>query len=203
MQRKHLKLLAKEQLGNQIFSNNWLIALVVLLIGNGLLGVTSFTFAGFLVLNGPISFAVAKLFLKQASDKKEMNLVGLLDGFTIDFTGNLILGILHKLFIFLWSLLLIVPGIIKHYQYSMAFYIKADHPDYDWKKCLDESRELTNGHKMELFILDLSFIGWYVIGALCAGIGTLWVGAYHTATVTQFYRALVPAPDIDGNANEI
>lgn len=203
MSRKQLKTLAKEQLGNQLFGNNWLIALVVLVIGNGLLSVAGFTFVGPMILVGPISFGIAKLFLKQTSDKKQMNIVGLFDGFNTDFTGNLILGLLRELFVFLWSLLLIVPGIIKYYQYSMAFYIKADHPEQDWRKCLDESKALTNGHKMELFVLDLSFIGWYIVGALCLGVGTLWVNAYHTATVAQFYRALVPAPVVAGNADEV
>lgn len=203
MSRKQLKTLAKEQLGNQLFGNNWLLALVVLLIGNGLLSAASFTFVGPMILVGPITFGIAKLFLKQTSDKKQMNIVGLFDGFTTDFAGNLVLGLLRELFVFLWSLLLIVPGIVKYYQYSMAFYIKADHPELDWRKCLDESKALTNGHKMELFILDLSFIGWYIVGALCLGVGTLWVNAYHAATVTQFYRALVPAPVVVGTADQV
>ena len=122
MSRKQLKTLAKEQLGNQLFGNNWLIALVVLLIGYGLLSAAGFTFVGPMILVGPISFGIAKLFLKQTSDKKQMNIVGLFDGFNTDFTGNLVLGLLRDLFVFLWSLLLIVPGIVKYYQYSMALY---------------------------------------------------------------------------------
>ena len=93
MSRKQLKTLAKEQLGNQLFGNNWLIALVVLLIGYGLLSAAGFTFVGPMILVGPISFGIAKLFLKQTSDKKQMNIVGLFDGFNTDFTGNLVLGL--------------------------------------------------------------------------------------------------------------
>ena len=115
-----------------------------------------------------IPFGIAKLFIKQTSDKKQMNIVGLFDGFNTDFTGNLVLGLLRDLFVFLWSLLLIVPGIVKYYQYSMAFYIKADHPEQDWRKCLDEAA-LTNGHKMELFVLDLSFYRLVYCG--CALLG--------------------------------
>lgn len=101
MSRKQLKTLAKEQLGNQLFGNNWLIALVVLLIGYGLLSAAGFTFVGPMILVGPISFGIAKLFLKQTSDKKQMNIVGLFDGFNTDFTGNLVLGLLRDLFVFL------------------------------------------------------------------------------------------------------
>ena len=97
MSRKQLKTLAKEQLGNQLFGNNWLIALVVLLIGYGLLSAAGFTFVGPMILVGPISFGIAKLFLKQTSDKKQMNIVGLFDGFNTDFTGNLVLGLLRDL----------------------------------------------------------------------------------------------------------
>ena len=83
-----------------------------------------------------------------------------------------------------------IPGIIKAYSYSMAFFIKADHPEYDWRTCLDESKRLTSGHKMDLFVLDLSFIGWGIIGALCLGIGSLWVMSYRYATLAQCYKVL-------------
>ena len=72
----------------------------------------------------------------------------------------------------------------------MIFYIKADHPEYDWRRCFEESKQLTKGHKLDLFILDLSFIGWSIVGALCLGIGSLWVLAYRYATQAQCYKVL-------------
>jgi hypothetical protein len=65
-----------------------------------------------------------------------------------------------------------------------------DKPHYTWKQALDESKSLTDGYKMDLFLLDLSFIGWYIVGALCLGIGTLWVEAYHMAAKANFYNAI-------------
>lgn len=95
-----------------------------------------------------------------------------------------------SIFIALWSLLLVVPGIIKALGWSMAYYIKVEHPEYTWKQCLDASTALTNGHKGDLFVLHLSFIGWYFVGSLCLGVGTLWVMPYHQATLTQCYHWL-------------
>ena len=98
---------------------------------------------------------------------------------------------MQAIFIFLWSLLFIIPGIVKSYSYAMCMYVKSDHPDYDWRACLDTSRQLMQGNKWRLFVLDLSFIGWYIVGAMVVGIGTLWVTPYHQATRAQFYEALV------------
>ena len=69
----------------------------------------------------------------------------------------------------------------------MAYYIKADHPDYDWRACIKGSMELMRGHKWKLFILDLSFLGWYIVGSLCFGVGTLWVIPYHMEARAVFY----------------
>ncbi len=194
MTRVELKSRAKAQLGGGIFKDNWLFAVIVVLIEgvlttaiNGIPGAGS---VAALIIGGPITYGVAKLFLKQARDGEKMDIASLFDGFKDDFGGTLLLGFLQTLFILLWSLLLIIPGIVKAYSYSMAFMLKADHPDYDWRTCLDESKKMMNGHKMELFILDLSFIGWLIVGALCFGFGTLWVVAYMQAAHTQFYENL-------------
>ena len=79
-------------------------------------------------------------------------------GFQDDFGGTFLIGLMTSLFTFLWSLLFVIPGIVKMYAYSMAYYIKLDHPDYGWKACIDESRQLMDGHKWEKFVLDLMFL---------------------------------------------
>lgn len=186
MSRSEIKRKAREQLGGNIFATPWLIAILVALIGNAIVGVSSFISFIFI---GPITFGLSSLFLKQARDRKTMDVAGLFDGFN-DFGQTFLLGFLSTLFIALWSMLFVIPGIVKTYSYSMIYYIKADHPEYDWKQCIDESRRIMNGHKMELFIQDLSFIGWMIVGSLCFGIGTLWVNAYMQAAKAQFYRAI-------------
>lgn len=83
------------------------------------------------------------------------------------------------------------------YAYSMAYYIKLDHPDYGWKACIDESRRLMDGHKWEKFVLDLSFLGWIIVGSLCLGVGTLWVTPYMEATNAQFYEYVRCCPRME------
>ena len=195
MNRAILKDKAKEQLGRNIFGNIWLTALLVCLIVSAVCGIISaIPVAGgivTLIITGPLTYSLAYMFLKQARDGQKMDFADILAGFKDDFAQNFILSLLMGIFVILWSLLFIIPGIVKTYSYSMAFYIKADHPEYNWKQCLDGSKALTNGHKGELFVLDLSFIGWMIVGALCFGIGTLWVMPYISATKAQFYNELV------------
>lgn len=113
------------------------------------------------------------------------------------FLGVLLIYIISTFFTFLWTLLFIIPGIIKSYAYSQAYLIYKDHidrPDLDKISALDcitESKELMRGQKMRLFILDLSFLGWVLVGFLTLGIGFLWITPYTTATRTAFYNDLV------------
>lgn len=186
MSRSEIKRKAREQLGRNIFATPWLIAILVALIASAILGVSSFI--SFLFF-GPMMFGLSALFLKQARDHKTMDVLGLFGGFN-DFGQNFLLGFLSSLFIALWSMLFVIPGIVKMYSYSMIYYIKADHPEYDWKQCIDESRRIMDGHKWELFVLELSFIGWWIVGSLCLGVGTLWVASYVSAAKAQFYRAI-------------
>ncbi|AOR24832.1 DUF975 family protein [Clostridium taeniosporum] len=98
--------------------------------------------------------------------------------------------LLTDIFIFLWSLLLIIPGIIKSYAYRMVPYILADNPNIGAKKAIALSNEMTRGHKFDIFVLDLSFIGWYLLGTLALFIGTLFVMPYENATNAELYLVL-------------
>ena len=119
-----------------------------------------------------------------------MNIPDIFNGFRDDFSNTFLIGLMTTLFTMLWSLLFVIPGIVKAYSYSMAMYIKNDNPDYDWRKCIDESQEMMSGHKADLFMLDLSFLGWMIVGTLCAGVGVFWVNAYMSAAHAQFYEDL-------------
>lgn len=187
MNRKEIKAAARKQLGNGIFKENWLIALLVILIEGAIVSAASIAS---IVVVGPMAFGVAYLFLKQARDNEKMNIGDIFKGFADDFGGTFLIGFMSELFIFLWSLLFVIPGIIKTYAYSMVYYIKVDHPEYSWKECLDESQRMMKGHKWELFVLELSFIGWIFVGMLTFGIGMLFVAPYMEASYAQFYNAL-------------
>lgn len=181
---------ARKQLGNNIFAKNWLMVMVAYLIYSAIISISSTTVIVGLVLAGPMAYGLCRLTVNRVKGQGEVDLGDLFKGFTDNFTQSFLLGLLQSLFIFLWSLLFVIPGIIKAYSYSMAFYIMQDDPSKDWKTCLDESRAMMDGHKWQLFCLDFSFIGWMILGALCCGIGTIFVMPYQCTARANFYMAL-------------
>lgn len=190
MTRAMLKENAKVQLGHGIFHNSWMIALLVCLIAGCIKTGLAFTGIGTIIVSGPLAYGASYCFLKQARDGETMSINDMFKGFTTDFGKTFLLGLMTSLFTILWSFLFVIPGIIAAYSYSMAFYISIDNPNLGWNDCIKASKKMMAGHKMELFILDLSFIGWYIVGGLCFGIGTLWVDPYLHATRAQFYKEL-------------
>lgn len=100
------------------------------------------------------------------------------------------LSILTAFFTLLWSLLLVIPGIIKTYSYSMAQYILADNPELTARQALKESKRITKGHKWELFVLQISFFMWYLLSLITFGIALIYVAPYISATTANFYIAI-------------
>lgn len=92
--------------------------------------------------------------------------------------------------IFLWTLLLIVPGIIKSFAYAMTPYIAVEHPEYTPSQCTAESSRLMQGHKFDLFYLYLTFIGWALLSIITCGIGFFWLMPYMETTQAAFYNDL-------------
>ena len=181
---------ARGQLGGNIFSNTWLMALVVALIYTAIMSFASSILVGALIVGGFLTFGMCRVFLQLVrSQKDKIDIADLFCGSDY-FADLLVLFLLQGLFTFLWTLLFIIPGIIKSYAYSMAFYIKHDHPEYDWKQCLDESQRYMKGYKWQLFCLDFSFIGWILLSLLTLGIGMLWVSPYQMTARANFYENL-------------
>ena len=112
----------------------------------------------------------------------------LLDGFGM-FFRVFVLNLLITVFVALWTLLLVVPGIIAAYKYRQAMYILIDNPDKSPMQCIRESKQMMSGHKWELFGLDLSFIGWFLLELLFSPVG-VWTKPYITTTRTLYYEAL-------------
>lgn len=94
------------------------------------------------------------------------------------------------LFTFLWSLLLVIPGIIKSISYSMSFLIAIEYPEISGKKALKLSMKLTDGYKWDIFLLGLSFIGWAFLSVLTLGIGFLWLSSYIDTSYCILYLKL-------------
>ena len=109
-----------------------------------------------------------------------------------DFWSAFKVILLVGLFTFLWSLLFVIPGIIKSYSYSMSMYILAENKGKSALACINESKAMTQGHKMDLFVLDLSFIGWMLLGSITLGIAYIWVFPYMNATHLNAYNSLKP-----------
>ena len=100
------------------------------------------------------------------------------------------ISICCAVFVFLWSLLLIIPGIIAGIAYKMAYYIKLDNPEMGALETIKKSKEIMNGHKWEYFVLQLSFIGWMILGACTLGILYIWLVPYMAVTECNFYNKI-------------
>lgn len=113
----------------------------------------------------------------------------LLDGFRSGHYVNIVLTMfLRDLFTALWSLLLVVPGIVKHYEYLMVPYIIAENPAMDYKEAFQISKQMMDGEKMEAFIMDLSFLGWYLLSAVtCGPLAIFYVNPYVQASFAEMY----------------
>ena len=103
---------------------------------------------------------------------------------------------LRDLFIILWSLLFIIPGLIKLYSYSMVPFILAEHPELSATEIITRSREMMNGNKWRAFVLDLSFIGWILLGVVTCGLGfVFWTSPYMNSTHAALYLKLKEAQE--------
>ncbi len=95
---------------------------------------------------------------------------------------------LQWLYVFLWSLLFIIPGIVAGYSYAMTGYILAEHPELTASEAIGRSKQIMYGNRFRLFCLQLSFIGWDMLCILTLGIGYLWLNPYKQAATAAFYR---------------
>ncbi len=185
--RSELKAQARQMMGG-----NMGMLIVCMVIVGALAGVCSAIpyigpVLGICVL-GPLSLGEAYIYLNLTRGyEPDVNV--LFSGFQ-RFTDTLVLTILMRIFIFLWSLLLFVPGVIKAISYSQAYYILAEHPEMSGKEALDASIEMMDGHKMDYFVLLLSFIPWLLLCTITCGLAVLYVYPYMDATLVNFYQTI-------------
>ena len=131
------------------------------------------------------------LFVMNSVRRSQPALGNLLDGFGM-FPRVLFLIILQIVLIFLWSLLLVIPGIIAAYRYSFAVYVMIDHPEMSAMDCLRESKRLTTGYKRQLFLLDLSFIFWFLLTMIpvVGYIAQVYVTPYMESAKVLYYEQI-------------
>ena len=138
----------------------------------------------------PMEVGGCRFFLENAYEKPGIGtlLFPFQDG---NYSKYAIAMLLRRLYIFLWSLLFIVPGIVKSYEYRMVPYLLSDAPELSREEAFCISREMMNGQKMNAFILDLSFIGWNILSSLTCGlVGVFYSGPYQYATNAELFLTL-------------
>lgn len=174
-----------------------LIVLAVYLIGFiSALGLNPILYSIIMAIIGIAWFIVSPAFMLgmsmvflKISRGEDVAIKNLFDGF-LNFWKAFGLSFMIGLFTFLWSLLLIVPGIIAGLRYSMAFFILADNPDIGIMDAIRLSKDMTYGYKGELFVLGLSFIGWAILASIPLYIGYLWLIPYMWVAYSNFYNKL-------------
>ena len=141
-----------------------------------------------LFITGPLVLGLAIFFLNY-SRKEEANVNQLFDGFK-NYGRSLGCYLLLVLYVLLWTLLFIIPGIIAQIGYSQVWFILSEDDEIEPNDALKKSKEMMYGYKMQFFLLGLSFIGWILLGVLTCGIGLLWVVPYIQTANAKFYEDL-------------
>ena len=192
MNRAELKQAAKSQIKGKI----GILFVITLIIGivsgvaSAVLSVIPIvgSLVASIIVTPAFGLSIVRVYLN-LTEQKNVDAKDAFCGFD-DFWAAFKVTFLTGLFTFLWSLLLIIPGIIKSYSYSMSMYILSENKGKPALECINESKTMTNGHKMDLFVLGLSFIGWALLCVVTLGIAGIWVIPYMQATYTNAYKSL-------------
>ena len=180
------------QMARKSLKDKWGLAIgtfVVYMLIIGTIQTTTefFPLAGLLLLaiSGPMVLGIA-IFSINISRNQDARLEQIFQGFN-NFNTSLGAYLLMLLFTFLWTLLLIIPGIIAVLSYSMTFYILADDNSIGAMEAIDKSKKMMDGYKWKYFCLGLRFIGWSLLCILTLGIGFLWLLPYMQVSMVKFY----------------
>ncbi|TJY38963.1 DUF975 family protein [Cohnella pontilimi] len=145
------------------------------------------TIVSFLV-SGAITYGLYNYYLDSVRGERPA-FTSYFSGFN-RFVDTFLLYLLMSIFIYLWTLLLIVPGIIAAIRYSQAYYILRDNPGISAMEAINRSKQMMIGHKWRFFVLGLSFIGWILLAIITFGIGLLWLYPYMLTSYACFYQDL-------------
>ncbi len=190
MNRLEIKSLAKAQIKGKIgilFVITLLIA-VISSIGTFILNLVPIigSLAASILIAAPLSLSSIIIYLGVANGKTP-EIKDVFAGFN-DLWCAFKVQFLAGLFTSLWSLLFVIPGIIKAISYSMSMYVLAENKGMSALEAIKKSKEMMHGHKMDYFVLGLSFIGWLLLVAITFGIAVIWVGPYMSTTLANFYK---------------
>lgn len=180
----------RDRAWNSLSGKYWSLIIMLLVVAmiSGAAG--SFTMGLLSLLTLPMSYALSVAFLNVSRTQCNPQLESMFTVYRDNFLKAFLVPLLQGLFVFLWSLLFVIPGVIMAYAYSMAIYVANDNPDMQAMDAIRKSRELMDGHKWDLFVLDLSFIGWIFLCLLTCGIGFFFLAPYIEMAHVEFYREL-------------
>lgn len=170
----------------QVLKGFWVYGALLVLLYGLLSSISAVTLIGAIIIIPVIEWSFAVAFLKLGRGGG-LNAGDLFFGFN-DYGRILGTMLLTELYTFFWSLLFVIPGIIKTYSYSMVPYILVDNPNVKFSEAITMSREMMNGKKWRLFCLELSFIGWILLIPLTFGIGSFFVMSYIQTAMAAFYE---------------
>ena len=173
-------------------SGGYWYAVLLLLIVTAIIAAASGVTGGVLgLLALPMTFAYNIEILKLDREGKVPQIESIFNIYRDNFQKSFLVTFLIELFVLLWALLFIVPGIIMAYAYSMSIYIAHDNPELTAMEAIQKSKEMMRGHKWDLFVLDLSFIGWILLCCLTFGLGFILLQPYIDTAHAEFYRNLI------------
>ncbi len=142
-----------------------------------------------LLVVGTMTMAMASFCIKIATLQRKVTYFDFIEGFS-GFTKGFLGSLWMFLWISIWLCFFVVPGIIKAFAYSQMFFIMADHPDMGPIKAMNLSKIMTRDHKMDLFLMALSFVGWLLLSSCTGGILLIWVIPYMSMAYTNAYYYL-------------
>ena len=166
-----------------------LCTLVYFIVIAAISSIPGLNFVSFLVTL-PLAFGFALTFLNFMRGENRDEMVAQPFQVFKNYGRYLGTSLLQAIFIVLWSLLLIIPGIIMSYAYAMTPFICRDNPELSASECIAKSKEMMKGYKIKLFLLDLSFIGWFLLTILTLGIYNLWLRPDILCSHAKFYEEL-------------
>ena len=135
-----------------------------------------------------VEIGLYSFFLKNRH--KETNLNEMLMPFQTNYKNVVKVTFLKNLYIWLWTLLLVIPGIIKYYEYYFVSYLLAEDPNLTIQEAIATSKKMTDGQKLDILIFDLSFLGWIILGSILGGVGQILVLPYIHASKSELYICL-------------
>ena len=189
--RAELKEMAKQQIKGNI-GMLFVISLIIGAISGAAGAFPPLALVVSIIVTPAFSISIIRVYQELARNGKKPEAKDAFAGFDDFWTGFKAL-FLVGLFTFLWSLLFVIPGIIKSFSYSQTMMIVAENKGIGAREAINRSKAMMDGRKMDYFVLGLSFIGWGLLCCITLGIASIWVGPYIQATMVNFYNDIKPA----------